>query len=164
MRLVLQLVARLFLIVALCLGAATLWATFDAHRSIDRATAASAQRVAQAVAALYWREFLLRSNRTREQLLPVPEWRTLETMKLISPGVCVAFQPAIAFEKPLCGQSQGIGKPPPRWFASMVPVLLGSHTEAIRPVSPRAATAGTVVATPDAAAAISLTWEYILNV
>lgn len=164
MRLVLQLVARLLLIVALCLGAATLWATVDAYRSVDRATAASAQRVAQALQALYWHEFLLRSSRTREQLLPVPEWRTLETMKLISPGVCVEFQPAIAFEKPLCGQSEGLGKTPPRWFASIVPTFLGSHAEVVRPVSPRAASAGTVVAMPDAAAAISLAWEYVLNV
>jgi signal transduction histidine kinase len=164
MRLVLQLVARLLLIVALCLGAATIWATFDAYRNVDRATAASAQRVAQALQALYWHEFLLRSSRTREQLLPVPDWRTLETMKLISPGVCVEFQPAIAFEKPLCGQSEGLGKTPPRWFAAVVPIFLGSHAEVVRPVSPRAASAGTVVATPDAAAAISLAWEYILNV
>ncbi|MET4068384.1 signal transduction histidine kinase [Bradyrhizobium sp. S3.2.6] len=164
MRLVLQLVARLLLIVALCLDAATIWATFDAYRSIDRATAASAQRVAQALQALYWHELLLRSSRMREHLVPVPEWRTLETMKLISPGVCVEFQPATAFEKPLCGQSQGIGRAPPRWFASIVPTFLGSHAEAVRPVSPRAAAAGTVVATPDEAAAISLAWEYILNV
>lgn len=164
MRLVLQLIARLLVIVALCLAAATLWATFDAYRSVDRATAASAQRVAQALQALYWRELLLRSSRTREHLLPVPDWRTLETMKLISPGVCVEFQPAAAFEKPLCGQSQGIGKTPPRWFASIVPTFLGSHAEVVRPVSPRAASAGAVVATPDAAAAISLAWEYILNV
>jgi signal transduction histidine kinase len=34
----------------------------------------------------------------------------------------------------------------------------------VRPVSPRAASAGTVVATPDKAAAISLAWEYVLNV
>lgn len=164
MRLVLQLIARLLLIVALCLGAATVWATFDAYRSVDRATAASAQRVAQALQALYWHELLLRSSRTREHLLPVPDWRTLETMKLISPGVCVEFQPAAAFEKPLCGQSEGLGKAPPRWFAAIVPTFLGSHAEVVRPVSPRAAAAGTVVATPDAAAAISLAWEYILNV
>jgi signal transduction histidine kinase len=164
MRLVLQLVARLLLIVALCLGAATIWATFDAYRSVDRATAASAQRVAQALQGLYWRELLLRSSRAREHILPVPDWRTLETMKLIAPGVCVEFQPAAAFEKPLCGQSEGLGKTPPRWFAGIVPMILGSHAEVIRPVSPRAASAGTVVATPDAAAAISLAWEYILNV
>ncbi|MBR0846980.1 histidine kinase [Bradyrhizobium diazoefficiens] len=164
MRLVLQLVARLLLIVALCLGAAAIWATFDAYRSVDRATAASAQRVAQALGALYWHEFLLRSSRTREHLLPVPDWRTLETMKLISPGVCVEFQPATAFEKPLCGQSEGLGKTPPRWFAAIVPTFLGNHAEVVRPVSPRAASAGTVVATPDKAAAISLAWEYVLNV
>ena len=164
MRLVLQLVVRLLLIVALCLGAATVWATFDAYRSIDRATAASAQRVAQALQGLYWHEFLLRSSRTREQLLPVPDWRTLETMKLISPGVCVEFQPAVAFERPLCGQSEGLGKTPPRWFAAIVPIFLGSHAEVVRPVSPRAASAGAVVATPDAAAAVSLAWQYVLNV
>lgn len=164
MRLVLQLIARLLVIVALCLGAAAVGATFDAYRSIDRATASSAQRVGQALQALYWHELLLRSNRAREHLLPTPEWRTLETMKLISPGVCVEFQPAAAFEKPLCGQSQGIGKTPPRWFAALVPTFLGSHAEVVRPVSPRAAAAGTLVATPDAAAAISLAWEYILNV
>jgi signal transduction histidine kinase len=164
MRLVLQLVARLLLIVVLCLGAATVWATVDAYRSVDRATAASAQRVAKALQALYWHELLLRSSRMREHLLPVPEWRTLETMKLISPGVCVQFEPAAAFEKPLCGQSQGIGQTPPRWFAAIVPSFLGSHAEVVRPVSPRAAAAGTVVATPDPGAAISLAWEYILNV
>lgn len=164
MRLVLQLVTRLLLIVALCLGAATVWATFDAYRSVDRATAASAQRVAEALQALYWHELLLRSSRMREHLVPVPEWRTLETMKLISPGVCIEFQPATAFEKPLCGQSQGIGRVPPRWFAAVVPTFLGSHAEVVRPVSPRAAAAGTVVATPDETAAISLAWEYILNV
>ncbi len=89
MRLVLQLIARLLVIVLLCLGAAAVWATVDAYRSVDRATSASAERVSQALEALYWRELLLRSSRTDEHLLPVPDWRTIETMKLISPGVCV---------------------------------------------------------------------------
>ena len=77
MRLVLQLVSRLFVVVVLCLGAATVWATIDAHRSVDRATAASAERVSVALEALYWRELLLRSNRMREQVLPVSQWRTI---------------------------------------------------------------------------------------
>ena len=47
MRLVLQLVGRLLVVVILCLGAATVWATIDAHRSVDRATAASAERVSR---------------------------------------------------------------------------------------------------------------------
>ena len=125
MRLMLQLIARLLAIVLLCLAAAILWTMFDAYRSVDRATAASAQRVSQALEALYWRELLLHSSRTREQLLPVPEWRTIETMKLISPGVCVQLLPKAPFEKPLCGQSKGIGTPAPSWFAPLKSLLRG---------------------------------------
>ena len=138
MRLVLQLVARLLVVVALCLGAATIWATIDAYRSVDRATAASAERVSQALEALYWRELLLRSNRTREHLLPVPEWRTIETMKLISPGICVRFEPKGEFEKPLCGQSKGIGKSPPLLVRRGRADVFGSHAAVARSISVRA--------------------------
>jgi signal transduction histidine kinase len=164
MRLVLQLVTRLLAVVVLCLTAATIWATIDAHRSVDRATAASAQRVSQTLEALYWRELLLRGNRMREQLLPVPDWRTTETMKLISPGICVEVEPRGAFEKPLCGQSKGIGKPAPLWFAAVAQNFLGSHTAVFQPISVRATTAGMVSATADPEAAIGLAWEHILNI
>jgi signal transduction histidine kinase len=163
MRLVLQLVARLLVVVALCLGAATVWATIDAYRSVDRATAASAERVSQAMEALYWRELLLRSNRTRETLVPVSEWRTIETMKLISPGICVRFEPAGAFEKPLCGQSKGIGKSPPVWFAAAVQTFLGNHAAVARSISTRNVSAGTISAIADPDAAISLAWQHIVD-
>jgi len=139
------------------------WATIDAHRSVDRATAASAERVSVALEALYWRELLLRSNRMREQLLPVPDWRTIETMGLISPGICVRFEPAVAFEKPLCGQSKGVGQSPPRWFAATVHTLLGDHAAVVRPISARAATAGNISAAADPTAAIALAWQHILD-
>jgi len=161
MRLVLQLITRLLMIVALCVGAAIIWATVDAYRSVDRATAASAQRVSQALEALYWRELLLRSSRSREHLLPVPEWRTLETMKLISPGVCVRFEPVATFEKPLCGQDKGIGSTPPAWFATTVHTLLGNHVAIAQSISPRTTGAGTVSAAADPDAAIRLDWEHI---
>jgi hypothetical protein len=163
MRLVLQLVARLLVVVALCLGAATVWATIDAYRSVDRATAASAERVSQALEALYWRELLLRGNRTRETLVPVSDWRTIETMKLISPGICVRFEPVGAFEKPLCGQSKGIGKSPPVWFAGAVQALFGAHAAVARSISTRNVTAGTVSAIADPDAAISLAWQHIVD-
>ena len=163
MRLVLQLVARLLVIVTLCLGAATVWATIDAYRSVDRATAASAERVAVALEALYWRELLLRSNRMREQLLPISEWRTIKTMGLISPGICVQFEPKGAFEQALCGQSKGIGEAPPAWFAAAVQNTLGSHAAVSRPISARAAAAGTVSAIADPDAAIALAWQHILD-
>jgi signal transduction histidine kinase len=163
MRLVLQLIARLLVIVLLCLGAATIWATVDAYRSVDRATAASAGRVSQALEALYWRELLLHSNRTADHLLPVPEWRTTETMKLISPGVCVQFEPRAAFERPLCGQSNGLGDAAPHWFAAMIEALLGEHAAVAQSISPRTATAGTVSAVADPDAAIRLAWAHILD-
>jgi signal transduction histidine kinase len=163
MRLVLQLVARLLIIVMLCLGGATVWATIDAYHSVDRATAASAERVSQALEALYWRELLLRGNRTREHLLPMPEWRTTQTMSLISPGVCVQFEPKGEFENPLCGQSKGIGASPPHWFAAAVETFLGGHAAVARPISARSVTAGTVSALADPDAAISLAWQHILD-
>jgi signal transduction histidine kinase len=163
MRLVLQLIARLLVIVLLCLGAATIWATVDAYRSVDRATAASAGRVSQALEALYWRELLLHSNRTADHLLPVPEWRTTETMKLISPGVCVQFEPRAAFERPLCGQSNGLGDAAPHWFAATIEALLGEHAAVAQSISPRTATAGTVSAVADPDAAIRLAWAHILD-
>jgi signal transduction histidine kinase len=163
MRLVLQLVARLLVVVMLCLAAATVWATIEAYRSVDRATEASAERVSQALQGLYWHELLLHGSRMREHLLPVPEWRTIETMKLISPGVCVRFEPAGAFEKPLCGQDKGLGTTPPAWFASTVQTLLGSHAAVAKPISARATTFGTVSATPDPDAAIRLAWQHILD-
>jgi signal transduction histidine kinase len=164
MRLVLQLIARLLVIVALCLGAATLWATVDAYRGVDRATAASAERVSAFLQSLYWRELLLRSNRAREHLIPAPDWRTLETSKLIAPGVCIRFEPAIGVERPLCGQSAGIGKTPPVWFAFIVPWLFGSHATVAEPISVRFGNAGTVSAVPDGDAALRLAWEHVLDV
>jgi signal transduction histidine kinase len=160
MRLVLQLICRLVLIVVFCLAAATMWVTVDAYRGVDRATSASAKRVSQALEALYWRELLLRSSRAREHLLPVPDWRTTETMKLISPGICVEFQPQAPYEKPLCGQSKGLGEAP-RWFRSLVQIALGDHSTVARPISIRTSTAGTVSAVADSDAAIQLAWQRI---
>ena len=87
--------------------------------------------------ALYWHELLLRSNRMAEHLLPVPEWRNIETMKLISPGICIQFEPSSDFEKPLCGQNIGTGKAPPLWFAAAVQTFLGSHAAVGRPITAR---------------------------
>src|SRR5216117_1039242 len=105
---------------------------------------------------------MLHSNRMREHLLPVPEWRTIETMRLISPGICIRFEPMGEFEQPLCGQSVGIGKSLPHWFASAAQTLLGNHTAVARSISTRTVTAGTVSAIPDPDAAKSLAWQHIL--
>jgi len=163
MRIVLQLVTRLLLVVVFCLVAATVWATIDAYHSVDRATAASAQRVSQALQTLYWQEVLLRSNITHQHILPVPEWRTVETMKSISPGICIDFEPRRDFDKPLCGQSKGIGHAP-RWFAAAVQSVLGTHPVVSEPISVHATAAGTVSAIADPGVAIDLAWQHILDI
>ena len=90
-------------------------------------------------------------------------WRTIETMKLISPGICVRFEPRGEFENPLCGQSKGIGRSPPLWFAAAVQTLFGTHAAVARSVSTRNVTAGTVSAVADPDAAISLAWQHIAD-
>ena len=164
MRIVLQLVTRLLLIVALCLGAATVWATIDAYHSVDRETVASAERVSQTLQGLYWQEVLLRSNMTRQHLLPIPEWRTVETMKAISPGICIDFEPRNDFDKPLCGESKGIGNSAPVWFRAAVQSVLGGHRMVSQPISVHATAAGTVSAIADPDAAIELAWQHILEI
>jgi signal transduction histidine kinase len=84
-------------------------------------------------------------------------------MKLISPGICVRFEPVGAFEKPLCGQSKGIGKSPPFWFAAAVQTLFGTHAAVAQSISTRSDTAGTVSAIADPDAAISLAWQHIVD-
>jgi signal transduction histidine kinase len=68
-----------------------------------------------------------------------------------------------AFEKPLCGQSKGIGKSPPFWFAAAVQTLFGTHAAVAQSISTRSDTAGTVSAIADPDAAISLAWQHIVD-
>ncbi len=96
MPIIAQSILRLVCVAALCLAATTLWVVDSAHQSIVEATAASAERVAGQLENLYWRELLWRGSLRKTPILPVPEWETLETLKLISPGVCVEFAPGAA--------------------------------------------------------------------
>ncbi len=162
MRLVLQLIARLLVIVAVCLGAATVWATFDAYRSVDRATSASAKRVSQALRRCTGRNSCCAAAERANICLPVPEWRTTRDHEAdFARRLRRVLNRKLAFEKPLCGQSKGLGEPPPAWFATTVQTLLGDHAAVAQPISTRTTTAGTVSATADPDAAIELAWQHI---
>jgi len=102
MNLFVHLVLRLAGVVLVCLACAVGWVLFDAHRAIERETAASAERVAHALEALYWRELLWRGGLRREHLLPLPEWETIATMKVIAPGICITFAPGSEPPRRLC--------------------------------------------------------------
>ena len=105
---------------------------------------------------------MLHSNRTREHLLPAPEWRTIETMKLISPGICIGSSRWARSRSRSAARARGSANRR-CWFAATVQTLFGNRAAVDRSISARTATAGTVSAIADPDAAISLAWEHILD-
>lgn len=162
MQLMLRLILRLIGVVLLCLAITAGWVMADAHRTIGSETVASAERSAIGLENLFWREILWRrSLRNDRLLLPQTEWETLETLKLISPGVCISFRSGANQEpRRLCSQIEGVGTPAPQWFAAAYESLFGGQPSVARRVSVRDPDA-LVVATPDPAAAVRQAWRQI---
>ena len=153
MNLLMHLIARLVAVVLLCLVGAIGWVMVDAHRSIERDTTASADRIGRQLEGLYWQKLLWRGGMRKDTLLPMPDWETLSTLTIISPGVCVSFAPPGDEPRPLCSQVEALGPPAPAWFASLYTSLLGTHQPVTRALSIRDKDAGSfvTVAHPDAA-------------
>lgn len=153
MNLLAHLIARLVVVVCLCLIGAIGWVMLDAHRTIERETAASADRMGQHLQALYWQKLLWRGGMSKDTILPVPDWETLSTLTVIAPGVCVTFAPPGNEPRQLCSQTDALGPPPPAWFARVYTSLLGAHEPVVRALSLRDKSGGTytTVAEPDAA-------------
>jgi signal transduction histidine kinase len=159
MRLFVRLVLRMVAVAIACLACAIVWVVADAQRAIERDTEATAERVGQQLAALYWRELLWRGGAMREPLLPTPEWRTLETATLISPGICVDFRFAREESRRLCGQVAGVGAAAPSWFGPAYRWILGPNDAVARPLSDRQHEAGSILVAPQPEAAVRLAWE-----
>lgn len=119
MQLIVRLLLRLAGVVLLCLSLAIGWVMLDAHRTIHAETAASAERVAHELENLFWREILWRGSMRRDKILPIPNWESLATLKLVSPGVCIGFAPGAEAPRELCSQTEGVGAPAPPWFARL---------------------------------------------
>lgn len=161
MNLFAHLVLRLAGVVLLCLVCAVGWVLVDAHRSIEKETAASTGRVARTLEALYWRELLWRGGLNREHIIPLPDWQTVATMKVISPGVCITFAPANETPTRLCSQLEAISDPAPDWFKAFYGSLFGDFIRIEQPLTQRQPLAGMVAAQPDAEAAIRQAWHQI---
>lgn len=162
MRLMVRLILRLIGVVLLCLAITAGWVMNDAHRAIGFETEASSERIAHGLANLFWREILWRQSlRGDRLLLPAPEWETLETIKLISPGVCVSFRRGQEKEaRTLCSQTEGVGAVPPEWFSTAYESLFGPQQPVSRPVSIREPDA-VVVAMAEPTAAMRQAWRQI---
>lgn len=161
MRLVVRLVLRLVAVALACLAVAVVWSMADAHRSIEKETASTAERVGTQLQAIYWQELLWRGGTARDSLLPTPEWRTLSTLALISPGVCVDFHLANDAPRRLCGQVAGVGTSAPSWFAAIYDAALGPHHSVSRALSAHQRDAGAIRVSAAPEAAVRIAWERV---
>jgi signal transduction histidine kinase len=159
MNLFVHLVLRLTGVVLVCLACAVGWVLIDTHRAIEKEASASADRVANTLETLYWRELLWRGGLSREHLVPIPDWETMATMKVISPGVCITVTPGNEAPRRLCSQLETISDPAPAWFQAFYDHVFGAYARVERPLTARQPMAGVVAAEPDRGAAVRQAWQ-----
>jgi two-component system sensor histidine kinase UhpB len=160
MQLVMRLVLRLVGVALACLAVAVVWSMVDAHRVIETETSATADRVGKQLQGLYWQELLWRGA-PRDSFLPTPEWRSLTTLALISPGVCVDFHLANDAPRRLCGQQAGVGANAPAWFVAVYDAALGPHRVIDRALSEHQRGAGAFQVSAAPEAAVRIAWERV---
>ncbi len=160
MQLVVRLVLRLVGVALACLAVAVVWSMIDAHRVIETETSATADRVGKQLQALYWQELLWRGA-PRDSLLPTPEWRSLSTLALISPGTCVDFHLANEAPRRLCGQVAGVGAEAPSWFVAIYDATLGPHRIVARALSEHERDAGAFRVSAAPEAAVRIAWDRV---
>jgi two-component system sensor histidine kinase UhpB len=161
MRLIVRLIAQLVAIVVATLAATSGFVMIEAHKTVESETAATAERVAFELENLFWREILWRGSMRRDKVLPIPNWESLSTLKLVSPGVCISFAPAKEEPRKLCSLLEGVGAPAPEWFARTYREFFGPETPVTRRLTVREPETGAVVAAADAEAAVRQAWRQI---
>jgi signal transduction histidine kinase len=159
--LLLHIIGRLIAVVLLCLAGAVAWIMVDAHRSIEAETAATADRVSQRLEGLYWQKLLWQDGMSKETLLPMPDWETLATASVVSPGICVTFAPPREEPRRLCSQIEALGAPAPAQFASAYNFLFGPPLIVKRYLTLRDRDAGFVLSGAEPDAALRLAWRQV---
>ncbi|QBR71851.1 hypothetical protein CU048_11880 [Beijerinckiaceae bacterium] len=87
----------------------------------------AADRVARDLENLYWREILWRGSMRKDKVLPMPNGESLNTLRVISPGVCITVAPGNLEPRIMCSQVEGVGTPAPEWFATVYNAFFGQH-------------------------------------
>ena len=159
MHLLMRLILRLCGVVALCLAVAVAWIAVDTHRSIDASVSATAARVGQHLEALFWQRLLWRGGMMKTGIMPLPEWQSLATQTIISPGICVKLMPPKTDPSTLCSQVEAVGEAPPAWFVSVYSLVLGAHAPVERALTVRDRSAGSITTTAQPEAALRLAWQ-----
>jgi two-component system sensor histidine kinase UhpB len=161
MKLLLSLLARILIVVTACLIGTVGLILYDAHRDIDRATQATAERAVLRLQALYWQQLLWQGGLSRAALLPAPDWRTLDTARVVAPGVCIAFAPAHEAPTGLCSAAEGVYSPAPAWFVTLNDALFGRFHSTTRDLDVRHGGVGKVTAEADPETAMRLAWMHV---
>lgn len=165
MRLMSYLIMRLMVVVLSCLSIAALWVVVDTHRSIERETVESAGRIGKHLEALYWNKLVLRNNFSKVPLMPLQDWKTLETLKIVSPGVCVTFTPPGSGTQSLCSQIEALGPVPPKWFSQTFTFLMGPLVKIKEPLMSRNGDdVGLVLTEAHTGGALRLAWRQVSTV
>lgn len=164
MRLLTLLLIRLMAAVLLCLSVAIACLVWDAHQSIEADVAATATRVNQRLQTLYWQHMVWHNGIARGSLVPLPDWNTVETQSIISPGVCVTFALPGGDPRKLCSQVEALGPPAPTWFARLYGAILGTYPPVVRSLSIHNESAGPIVTGADQEAALRRAWKEISTV
>jgi two-component system sensor histidine kinase UhpB len=164
MRLLTLLVLRLMAVVLLCLVVAVGCLIIDAHRSIESDVSATSQRVNTHLQGLYWQHLVWRNGMARGTLMTLPEWKSVATQSIISPGVCVTYAPPGADQQTLCSQVEVLGPQAPQWFVAAYLDFLGPHEPIAQNLSIRDSSAGVFVTSADPDAALRRAWREISTV
>ncbi|MFA5957661.1 sensor histidine kinase [Hyphomicrobium sp.] len=164
MRLLTLLLLRLMAAVLLCLSLSIAGLVWDAHRSIEADVAATATRVDQRLQALYWQHLMWRNGISRGSLLPLPDWDTVETQSIISPGVCVTYGLPGTTPRKLCSQVEALGPRAPAWFAAAYLSIMGNYSPVVQPLSLHDEQAGPILTAADTEAALRRAWREISTV
>ena len=158
MRLLARLLLGIVAVVVLCLAVTTGWILHDTHHRIEAATAISADRAVDRLRALYWQELLWRDGLNRAELLPVPDWRSLATVRVIAPGICIGYVPTGQTAPPrLCSEAEDDYPAAPGWFETLYRNIYGAFPEVRRPLDVRQ-NAGLVTAGADPETVLRLAW------
>ena len=160
MRLLVGTILRVVGVVLLCLLAAAAWVMVDVNRTIHSELEASAARVQREAVSLAWREMTFRGAISPQNDFAFPDWRSSDTLRVISPGYCVSVAWADRAPSRLCGVASG-GATPPDWFTRLNEWMFGPIQPSSRKITLYMQTAGHIRAEADEGSAARQAWRQV---
>jgi signal transduction histidine kinase len=142
---------RLLVVAAFCLAGAIAWAAWDAHASLRREAAMSADRIAAQLA----RQPGLGS--AGPAAMPAGAPQAAPAIVTLLPGICADIHLGVELPRRVCGDWDGLDAAP-AWFRD---ILVGEVAAAptIRAIVYRERTIGSVTAWPDQMASAARLWR-----